>query len=133
MTRLRFFHLLNSFIGVGIGLYCLFFAQDAANFLGIVFSTPSGLTDFRATYGGVTLACGMFFGLALFRVVDDKAGLWFSVLFYAGLGFTRLAGITLDGPQNPIMFRFLQLEVVFLLVSIYFLKKCLKYPSELPC
>ncbi len=122
MNKVRVLHLLNAGIGIAIGLYCLFWARDAADALGIAFVHPTGSTDFRATYGGITLACGVFFALAFFRRVDNTAGLWFSVLFYAGLGFVRIAGILTEGPQKPMMYAFAGIEISFFLFSVYFLR-----------
>lgn len=122
MSKVRFFHLVNALIGIGIGLYCLILPEATAAALGIAFQHPTGLTDFRATYGGLTLACGIFFALAYGRIVEDKAGLWFSMLFYAGFGFVRLFGILSDGSQKPLMYGFLLAELAFFSVSAVLLK-----------
>lgn len=114
-------HLLNALIGIGIGLYCLFWSSSAAASLGIVFEHPSGLTDFRATYGGMVLACGLFFFLAYLGVISDNAALWLSVLFYAGLGFTRLVGLIIERPQMPMMYGFCILEMIFFCASVLLL------------
>jgi hypothetical protein len=122
MSSERLLQLLNALIGTGIGIFCLVWAKAAATSLGISLAHPTGLTDFRATYGGITLACGAFFALAFFGVVDAKAGLWFSVLFYAGLGIVRLAGVLIDGPQKPMMYGFLVCEILLLIWSAVLLK-----------
>lgn len=114
--------MLNATIGIAIGLYCLIVPKHAAVALGIEFSHPTGLTDFRATYGGITLACGIFFALTFLRQVESKSGIWLALLFYAGLGFVRLFGILTDGAQKPMMYVFLVAELVFFFVALVLLK-----------
>lgn len=115
-------HWINALIGMGIGVYCLIWPKAAAAALGIALLDSTGSTDFRATYGGMTLACGIFFLLAALRIVDNRSGLWFSILFYAGLGITRGIGLLIDGtPQKPMMYGFFAAEVAFLVVSILFM------------
>lgn len=117
-------HWINALIGIAIGAYSLLWPKAAAEALGIGLLVPTATTDFRATYGGMTLACGFFFLLAALRIVDNRAGLWFSILFYAGLGLTRGLGIWLDGtPQIPMMFWFLAIELSFVVVSIVLLAR----------
>ncbi|MBY0370991.1 DUF4345 domain-containing protein [bacterium] len=116
-------HLVNAFLGITFGLAAVVCTEKMASSLGIAFPQPSGLTEFRAMYGGVVLACGIFFALAFKGFIDDKSGLWMSLLFYAVVAPSRLAGILMDGPQELHQYDFLIFESVLLVWSVVALKR----------
>lgn len=119
---IKIFHALNCAINLYIGVYCTLLARSAAKTLGISFETPAGVTDFRATYGGICLALGVFFGLAVARKVPLESASWMALLFYAGLASTRLYGMIFERPTTSLMLTFFVLEVLFAAVSILALR-----------
>lgn len=116
-------NLVNSVIALFIGVYCTIVPRKAAESLGIDFVHPSGLTDFRATYGGLCLAFGLFFAAPLFKLVDLKSSLILGTLFYICLATVRLGGILFDGPQKSILYVFLVTEIAFTVACIWSIRE----------
>ncbi len=102
----------NGVIFLAIGGICLFWTKDTANALGISFTHPSGLTDFRATYGGLCTALGGCFIAAAILEEFALPAAWLGAAVYAGLGLTRVAGLVFEAPRKPMMFYFLISEII---------------------
>lgn len=102
----------NGAIFLIIGAVCLFWTQGTASALGISFNHPSGITDFRATYGGICAALGVCFVAAALLEEFALPAAWLGAAVYAGLGLTRAAGLVLEAPRKPMMFYFLITEIV---------------------
>ena len=114
---------LNAMVFLIIGIWCLWRARAVATSLGIDFTKPQGLTDFRATYGGICLALGIFFGWATFRESWTEAALYLSALVYFGLGLTRGAGLLCDGEPTILMKGFLVIELLLGVASVYLARR----------
>ena len=99
------------FVAFGLGFA---FAPEALADLvtGAAPSTSSGVTDMRATYGGVVIGLGLFVGLCARRPEWVRMGLIASLLVVASIGATRLGGIIADGSPNAFMIIFLALELL---------------------
>lgn len=102
MTR-NSIHLLNGAIFALIGIYFTFFLKAGSSTLGISFTKAQGITDFRATYGGMCLGIGLFFFIAYAQTSLYEAGLWLALTLYIGLGSVRLGGIFWDHSSTPLL------------------------------
>jgi hypothetical protein len=110
---------LNAIIALAIGVYCTAWPRAAAAGLGIEFVHATGLTDFRATYGGLCLAFAAFWAAAAVGLLAMKEAMWLATFFYAGLFSIRAYGILVDGPQKPMMIWFLWIEIALAAASAY--------------
>jgi hypothetical protein len=75
-------------------------------------TVPSAVIDMRATYGGVALGLGLFFGVAARRATWLRPALVASLLVIACIGGARLVGIVADGEPNSFMLLLLATEVI---------------------
>ena len=93
----RIFLGLSALIWLPFGLYCLFVPGYLAAAAGVSFATPTGATDIRATYGGLTAAIGALALLGALRPGVSRNALLLLATACAGLGGARLIGVALDG------------------------------------
>lgn len=105
-------------IFLGIGVYCLFWTRHCAQALGVGLLSPQGLTDFRATYAGMCLACGALFAMVFLRPESITSASFLSLFVYAGLGATRAYGMFFNQGATPMMWSFLVTEIVFAAWSV---------------
>lgn len=75
-------------------------------------SVASAVTDMRATYGGVAIGLGLFYGMCARRPEWVRLGLIASLIVVASIGATRLGGIIADGSPNAFMIIFLVAELL---------------------
>lgn len=121
---LKIFHAINALIGLGIGIFCAVWTEKAASDLGISFFQPAGITDFRATYGGMCLAVGVYFAWALFSDDNEmKSATRLAFLLYLGLCSTRLYGLFHESPQSQMMYLFFVIEAAFTGVAFWLLRR----------
>lgn len=111
-------HWVNALIFVSIGVLCGFWAEGSAATLGISFTHPSGLTDFRATYGGMCAGLGAFFVVAALVESFAVPAAWLGVAVYLGLGLTRAIGLVLETSRKPMMFGFLVAEIALVVLCL---------------
>ncbi len=79
----------------------------------------NALTDMRATYGGMALGIGVFFGLCARKSSFTYMGLMASWLVFSSIAVSRLIGIIVDGSPNVFMLILLVAELLFVvLVSV---------------
>ncbi len=99
------------FVGFGLGFVAA--PQELAEFLlGSAPIVPSAVIDMRATYGGVALGIGLFFGLTARSPQTVRIGLLASLLVIGSLGAARLVGVVVDGEPNGFMLLSLATEAV---------------------
>ena len=75
-------------------------------------TTPSGIIDLRATYGGMSIAVGI---TVLMLGADAELvalGLLVVAIVLAAMAGARTLGIVLDGTPNPVMYLYLVAEVM---------------------
>jgi len=64
---------LGAFLTFGLGLFGLFAPESVARFVGVIPDGERGISEIRATYGGLFLAIGLFAMIAqsndVFRVI----------------------------------------------------------------
>jgi len=82
---------------LGFGLWMLLAPAGALSKIGVEATSPVGLVELRAFYGGLELGLGLFLGLCLWRPEWREAGLWLVMLANGGMGLSRLLGIWLGG------------------------------------
>jgi hypothetical protein len=85
--------------------------------------TPSAVTDMRATYGGMALGAGLFFGFCVRHPTLLRAGLLASLLVLSGIAGGRLMGILIDGSPNPFIIALLAAELLFVVLFTITLKR----------
>ena len=71
----------------------------------------SAMVDFRATYGGMTIAIGIAF-IYLHAIKQFHASLAIISFVLILMAVTRAMGLVLDGQGNSIMYVYLVLEVL---------------------
>jgi hypothetical protein len=121
ITRMLFF--INAGIFAAIGLGFLVAAETMSKNLGIGFFSPQGLTDVRATYGGMCLGIGIFFAMAAAGRIDASAALWASLCLYLGLGLARLGGLIFDHSSTTLLWGFFAIEAFLAGWSAFLLGK----------
>ncbi|GAA5317566.1 MAG: hypothetical protein AseanaTS_27710 [Candidatus Pelagadaptatus aseana] len=108
-------------------VYGLFFIALPVETLHLVVdgtvTSSSGITDVRATYGGMTIAVGII----LFMLGRDpqtlRLGLMSVLLLMLGMATGRTLGMVVDGHPNLFMYIYLGLELTLILVSFLLLNK----------
>lgn len=93
----RIFLGLSALVWIGFGLYGFFQPGFFADAAGVTFTTPTGATDMRATYGGLATAIGALALAGLLRPAFTRQALVVLAAVGAGLGGARLIGVGLDG------------------------------------
>lgn len=76
-------------------------------------SAPTGtsaIVDFRATYGGMTIAVGLIL-LYLSAIGQSHASLVSIIIVLLGMAVPRTLGFILDGRANGLMYVYLILEI----------------------
>ena len=110
------------FVGFGVGFAAV--PLELAEFVtGDAPSVSSAVIDMRATYGGVAIGTGLFFGYCARRASLVQIGLVASLLVIASIGLARVVGILIDGDPNAFMIFFLALEVVFSGLTVVALRR----------
>lgn len=71
----------------------------------------SALIDFRATYGGMTVAVGLAL-FYLYAIQQLRACLVIVILVLLSMAVTRTLGIFVHGPGNVLMYWYLGLELL---------------------
>lgn len=98
-------------------------AYFAALFTNGAPATPSGLTDMRATYGGVALGLGLLFAWHGADPARVRGGLRALGLVVAPLAAARLYGMLADGAPNAFMFAFLGAELAVVGAAVWLLRR----------
>jgi len=73
--------------------------------------TATGLIDVRSTYGGMTIAVGVFIGFLYRRNLRLQSMLLIGLILSC-MAASRLLGMVLDGPGNGLMDVYLVLEII---------------------
>jgi Domain of unknown function (DUF4345) len=102
----------NAVLFALFGVVAMFAPSLLGTPLDFTLPSPTALADFRAVYGGLSLALATFTGLALRRAELRPAAVLVLTLALDGLAFGRLMSWVLSGPGSAIIFAQLGLEVV---------------------
>ncbi|MEM7345259.1 MAG: DUF4345 domain-containing protein [Chloroflexota bacterium] len=114
----------TTLLGIAAGFFVLYglgfvFFPEALGLLitGAVPTTSSGMIDMRATYGGMSVALGLLFGLATRNPHTIDFGVWGILITMAGMAFGRLVGFVVDGSPNVFMYGYLAAEIVVIALT----------------
>ena len=93
----RIFLVLSAILWLPYGLYCLFVPGSLADAAGVAATTPTGITELRAMYGGLQVAIGALALVGALRGSVTRAALVAIGSLTLGLGSARLLGALIDG------------------------------------
>ena len=95
--------------------------------IGLMATSPEGITAFRAIYGGLMITLGCVFALALFKPGMMRFGLMTIVAVMLSIILTRSLGMVLDDTSN---LRFIITNLVELFSAGFALFLLYKAPAE---
>jgi hypothetical protein len=87
----------SALLWIPYGIYCFLRPEALAEAAGVSFGTPTGSTEIRATYGGLTLALGALAALGALSPSWTRHALVTLGVACAGFGLARVAGVVTDG------------------------------------
>jgi hypothetical protein len=89
-------------------------------------TSPSGLIDMRATYGGMSIAFGMLLVVLARKASTLRLSVAGLLIVMICMATTRTIGIVVDGSPNVMMYVYLTLELVVSAICLL----CLKLMNE---
>jgi hypothetical protein len=107
----------SALLWIPYGIYCFFRPEALAEAAGVSFGTPTGATEIRATYGGLTVALGALAALGALSPAWTRQALVTLGAACAGFGLARLAGVVIDGGMTAYTVQALVLEFVTVAVA----------------
>lgn len=122
MDRTRLFLAANALLWLLYGLYCLAQPSFLAEAAGVVATSPTGITELRAMYGGLQAAIGALALVATFRHDLVRTALVALAFLAAGLFGGRLVGAFTDGWLSSYTVAALLLESTLTVLSIRLLR-----------
>jgi hypothetical protein len=106
------------------GFLFALFPGSLSNFVtGSVPASSTGLTDMRATYGGMSISVGVLMFLLGANERTIKLGLLSVIVVLLAMALTRTLGMIVDGSPNQMMNIYLLLEVIPAAVAIVLYRK----------
>ena len=93
----RVFLVLSALLWLPYGLYCLLVPHSLAEAAGVAATTPTGITELRAMYGGLQAAIGTLALVGAIRGSVTRSALVAIGTLTLGLGSARLLGALIDG------------------------------------
>ena len=87
------------------------FPAQYAAWLELEVASSSALADLRAVYGGLSLACGTLFALALRRASWFEPSLFLVMASSGGLAFARVYSLVVSGMPNALVLALFASEV----------------------
>lgn len=107
----------NGLFWLGYGAWCLFNPAMLDSFLAID-GSPASHTEFRAMYGGLQLALGLFWLTCALQCNRLECGLLNFVLVMAGLATARGIGLFMHGTDDYNLWA-LAYETAMLMVGLF--------------
>jgi hypothetical protein len=108
----------SALLWIPYGVYCFFRPEALAEAAGVSFGTPTGATEIRATYGGLTFALGALAALGALSPAWTREALVTLGAACAGFGVARAAGVLLDGGTSAYTVQALVLEFVTVALAV---------------
>ena len=116
--------LLNSAVFLLFGLGFVFFPEILSKYMtDSIPTSPSGIIDMRATYGGIALGFALFLGATSRNSQLFSLGIQAIVLVVGGMAFGRTIGMVQDGTPNEMMYINLVLEIIIVIIGLILLSK----------
>lgn len=109
---------ISALVFVGLGVAFLFSPASLSTLIDVSASSPTAMTDLRATYGGCQLGIGIFLGLCLLRRNWLEAALMLQAITLAGFATGRVLGIASDGPQQIVTYIAFTTEVAGVAIAL---------------
>jgi len=101
------------------GFGFLLFPTTFCAAIDIELTSPTAITDIRATYGGFEIGLAVFLCFCARQPTFHGAGLLVTACAVGGFGAGRLFGIIMDGSTVPLMVGFTILEIVVTFFSLF--------------
>lgn len=115
---------INCWLFVGFGLGFVFAPETLATLItGAAPTTPSAMTDMRATYGGMALGLAFIFGLCARNEGSVRLGVQGVLAVMVGLAVSRVLGFLFDGEPNIFMWLLLLAEALMASLAFAALRK----------
>jgi hypothetical protein len=108
----------SALLWIPYGIYCFLRPEALAEAAGVSFGTPTGATEIRATYGGLTFALGAFAALGALSPAWTRQALLTLGVACAGFGLARAAGVVIDGGATAYTVQALVLEFVTVALAL---------------
>jgi Domain of unknown function (DUF4345) len=119
----RLFLGISALLWLGVGLYYAFDPGVLAGAAGVSFSTPTGATDMRATYGGLAVAIGALAAAGALHAGWRRPALLTLAVATAGFAGGRLLGVGLDGGLSGYTLQALGFELGTLVIALVLLRR----------
>jgi hypothetical protein len=113
----------SALLWIPYGVYCFFRPEALAEAAGVAFQTPTGATELRATYGGLTFALGALAALGALSPAWTRQALVTLGTACAGFGAARVAGVLLDGALTAYTVQALAIEFVTIALVVLFVAR----------
>lgn len=113
----RLILILAAVVWLGVGVSGLVNPTELADWFGIDLESKSALAEFRAMYGGLSIALALLHGGAAVRGAWLRPALLMSSTITAGLLFGRVVSVAMDGMFGPVVMALAGIEVVLLGLS----------------
>ncbi|KEF33180.1 hypothetical protein D777_00188 [Marinobacter nitratireducens] len=85
-------------------------------------TSSSGVTDMRATYGGMSVGIGIILFMLGRNPQTVQLGLVSVFVVMLGMAFGRSVGMTFDGNANHYMYLYLALELAVSFIALFLIK-----------
>ncbi len=105
------------------GLFCFSMPGFLEKAAGVMSTTPTGLTEIRAMYGGLQMGIGALALAALFREALVRPTIFMLAFLYGGLAGTRVLGLLMDGGPSGYTIFALSFELPATIIAIWLLLK----------
>lgn len=113
----------NLLVYLAYGVGFLLAPQKLAAGLDITLNSATALADFRAMYGGLSLACAGMFVLAIKNASMRHSALLLAVFGAGGLMIGRLITMAFDGMPGPVIFVMLATEAFAVVGGLFLLRR----------
>lgn len=113
---------LNAAIFALYGVGFILFPEALAGMVtGEIPVTATGLTDMRATYGGMSLGVGIVLFILTLKKETLRLGVLGVVILMLGMGGGRSVGLVIDGVASQTMVTYLMLELAMAALAFWVL------------
>lgn len=112
---------INVILYIGIGILALTMPQYVAHTIGYSLSTPGGIAELKACYGGLMIALAILMGLMLSKQMIADC-LVFMTIIYSGFGLGRIIGIIGNQAYDRTTLIYVAFELFSILFSFVLLK-----------